>query len=123
MEYTAKEIRAYFNLDLALLRSYRLGEAATDLIVALALYKVRRFLSTGLRLRTACDFSAKGAIQVVSPVGFVLPDEADLLKRVKEGIAACSKAGMFASPAVTELTTKCVVKDKKKDEQKAVAAS
>jgi len=62
-EFTAKEIKAYFNLDLALLRGYGLGDDATNLLIALALYKVRRFLSTGLRLRTACDLEVAGCPQ------------------------------------------------------------
>src|SRR5262249_16777138 len=55
MEYTAADVRAYFNLDLALLSGYGLEEPARDLLIALALFKIRRFITTGLRLRTACD--------------------------------------------------------------------
>ena len=52
------EITAFFNLDLATLRSYRLGPEAEELLIALALWKIQRFLQVGLRLRTACDLTA-----------------------------------------------------------------
>ena len=63
MEYTAKRIVAYFNLDLALLDGYGLDPEAKYLLVALALYKIRRFLASGLRLRTACDLTVMGPCQ------------------------------------------------------------
>ena len=55
VEYTAGDIRAFFNLDLGLLQSYALGGDAYELLVALALFKIRAFLEGGTRLRTACD--------------------------------------------------------------------
>jgi CRISPR-associated protein Csb1 len=103
-EYTGNKITAYFNFDLALLRGYSLPEAALEVLVALALYKVSRFLGIGLRLRTACDLRVSGEIQVEEPKGFSFPAEPELLKAVQQGIAKCSKAGLFARPAVTELT-------------------
>lgn len=63
-EFTAEKITAYFNLDLALLRGYGLGDDATKLLITLALFKVRRFLAVGLRLRTACDLEAVGGLIV-----------------------------------------------------------
>jgi CRISPR-associated protein Csb1 len=45
VEYTAAKITAYFNLDLGLIRGYKLGSAATNLLISLALLKVRRFLT------------------------------------------------------------------------------
>jgi CRISPR-associated protein Csb1 len=63
-EFTAREIKAYFNLDLALLRGYGLQDDATKLLIALSLFKIQRFLSTGLRLRTACDFEVDGTLTV-----------------------------------------------------------
>jgi CRISPR-associated protein Csb1 len=110
MEFTAREIAAYFNLDFALLSGYRLPQQAERLLIALALYKVRRFLNAGLRLRTACDFRTEGALQTQSPEGFKVPLEAELLTLVQQGIRACAGNDLFASPAVTELTTACVVK-------------
>src|ERR1039458_9051314 len=56
IEFTAGKFRAYFNLDLALIRGYGLPTEAYRLLVGLALLKIRRFLDGQLRLRTACDF-------------------------------------------------------------------
>lgn len=103
VEYVAEQITAYFNLDLALIRGFRLGEAATTLLIALSLLKVRRFLDASLRLRTACDLQ-------VSAIRGELPSEAELLAAVQAGIQAC--AGQFASPAVTVLKTKVKVVEK-----------
>ena len=58
-EFTAKKIVAYFNLDLATMRGYGLGEDNEKLLVALSLFKFLQLLKTGLRLRTACDLEAK----------------------------------------------------------------
>jgi CRISPR-associated protein Csb1 len=110
MEYTAKRIVAYFNLDLALLEGYGLDPEAKSLLVALALYKIRRFLARGLRLRTACDLTVMGDIKVTSLAGFVLPNEDSLLAMITEGIKACTKKGLFAVPPITELTTTVVEK-------------
>jgi CRISPR-associated protein Csb1 len=110
IEYVAKEIRAYFNLDLALIRGYRLGDDATNLLVALSLLKVRRFLKSSLRLRTACDLELSGEMRVKAPADFVLPSEAELLAEVQTGIKAC--ASLFANPPVTVLKTKVKVNEK-----------
>lgn len=109
VEYVAAEIKAYFNLDLSLIRGFRLGDDATNLLISLSLYKVRRFLETSLRLRTACDFQL-GAVRATSPVGFILPTEAELLIAVQTGIKAC--APLFADPPVTKFVTKVKVVEK-----------
>jgi len=100
-EFTAERITAYFNLDLSLLRGYRLGEDATDVLIALALFKIRRFLATGLRLRTACDLDAVEGLQATRPEGFGVPDEDTLAEAIGKKIAACKKAKLFAEPPVT----------------------
>ena len=105
-EFTAERIAAYFNLDVALLRGYGLGDDATDLLITLSLLKVRRFLSTGLRLRTACDLEPADGLTATRPEGFVVPEEKELTKAVKEKIAACAKAGLFADPPVTVIQYK-----------------
>ncbi|GIW93144.1 MAG: hypothetical protein KatS3mg110_1185 [Pirellulaceae bacterium] len=103
-EFTAKRICAYFNLDLALLRSYALQDIAQQLLIALALFKIRRFLSTGLRLRTACDLELDGDIRVTRPEnGFVVPQEAELLEECRRLIGDCGREGIFADPPVTEV--------------------
>lgn len=103
-EFTAKEIKAYFNIDLALLRGYGLPEQATRLLISLALLKVRRFLTYGLRLRTACDLDLIGDIKVTRPSSFTIPCEEDLLNEVKKQIQACAQIdGLFAFPRITEV--------------------
>lgn len=101
-EFTG-DITAYFNLDLALLRGYGLGDAAMDLLVALALFKVRALLRNGLRLRTACDLTPTGAIRVTRPeAGFTLPD-LHQLEELLPGFIQAAESG-FAQPRVTEVT-------------------
>lgn len=76
-EYTALTINAFFNLDLAQLRAYGLSDAAYKLLVTFALFKIRRFLREGLRLRTACDLEVKTII-VTRPAGYSLPQLEEL---------------------------------------------
>lgn len=121
-EFTAREIKAYFNLDLALLRGYGLPDEATQLLIALSLFKIRRFLSTGLRLRTACDLELDGELTVTRPGGFAVPSESDLLAECKRLIGACKPH--FADPAITEVEWKPDKKNggkrkKSKGEEKA----
>ena len=107
IEFTARKITAYFNVDLSLIRGYGLGEPAVKLLVALALLKIRRFLGGHLRLRTACDFRLVNDIAATSPLGFIVPDEAVLLQAVKHSLAACKS--LFATPPLTELETPVTV--------------
>jgi len=100
-EFVAGEIKAYFNLDLALLRGYGLPDEAAQLLIALSLFKVRRFLSTGLRLRTACDLELDGDLTVTRPAGFTVPPETDLLAECKRLIGQCRQH--FAEPPITEV--------------------
>ncbi len=103
-EFTAKRIVAYFNLDLALLRGYGLPQEATQLLITLALFKIRRFLSVGLRLRTACDLDVVGDLKVTRPKEFTIPSEADLLTEANALVEACGKVdGLFGNPAITEV--------------------
>ena len=102
-EFTAAYIAASFTLDLALLRGYRLPEAALEFLVALSLWKVQRFLSGPVRYRTACDLEPVGAPHVVRPAGLVLPDLTTLHADVRSSLVACRDAGLFAEPPVTEI--------------------
>lgn len=103
-EYTARKITAYFNIDLAQLRGYGLGDPAESLLIALALFKIQKFLRNGLRLRTACDLEPVEGVEVKRPDGFSLPDlptlEAELPKLIKAATAS------FADPAITEVQYK-----------------
>lgn len=100
-EFTAEAITAFFNLDLALLHGYGLSENALKLLIALSLFKVRRFLTTGLRLRTACDLDCVDDIRITRPNDFIVPDEKTLLEECTRLIVSCRNAGLFADPAVT----------------------
>lgn len=103
-EYTAQRITAYFNIDLAQIRAYGLGDATEALLIGLALFKVCGFLEKGLRLRTACDLEpVKGGLRVTRPVGFALP-ELTALEEVLPGlIRAVRDEGRFADPPVTRV--------------------
>lgn len=102
-EYVAPRITAYFNLDLAQIRGFGLGQAVTDMLTALALYKIRRFLDDGLRLRTACDLDCAG-LAVTRPSGFELPEREALEAALPELIEAVSAEGRFNDPRVTTVT-------------------
>lgn len=116
-EFTAAEIRAYFNLDLALLRGYGLGDDATHLLIALSLLKVGRFLSTGLRLRTACDLELDdGGLAVTRPVGFVVPSQEELLRECGNLISRCRS--FFADPAITEIEWRSAKSTRKAEGEK-----
>ena len=85
-EYAAKRIVAYFNLDLATLRGYGLGDSAEKLIVALSLYKMLRLLNEGMRLRTACDFDMKSLTVTRPAVGVDLSNHAELLSELETAL-------------------------------------
>ncbi len=101
-EYTAERITAYFNVDLAQIRGFGLGDDVERLLVALSLYKIRRFLETGLRLRTACDLECR-QIRVTRPEGFSLPATAELEAVLPDLIEAVAAEGYFAEPRVTQV--------------------
>lgn len=118
VEFTAESIDAFFNVDLAQLRSYRLPPATTKLLYALAVYKVQAFLERGLRLRTACDFQVE-KVEVTNPSGYSLPSETDAVAALAELIPAATKEGVFAGPAVTRAN----YAPKKKEKDKAEGES
>ena len=100
-EFTGK-ITVFFNLDLALIRGFGLGDAAENLLVALALFKIQKFLRDGLRLRTACDLELSGNLEVQRPAGFVMPKLTELEKDLPTLIKAAAKD--FNNPPSTDLT-------------------
>lgn len=110
-EYTAEKITAYFSLDLAQIRGYRLGIELENLLIAIALYKIQRFLDRGLRLRTACDLEAT-TITVKRPDGFELPSYVELSKALPDLVKAASPA--FANPPVTVVQYQAEESEKKK---------
>lgn len=100
-EYTGT-LTAYFNVDLAQARGFRLGDAAEALLVALSLFKIQSFLTNGMRLRTACDLKLVGTPRVTAPEGFDLPPLSELESALPGLISAAR--GAFADPAITETT-------------------
>lgn len=99
-EFVASDIAAYFNLDLAQLRGYGFGQPVFDMLVTLALYKIRAFLEGGLRLRTACDLECE-ALEVQRPNGFQVPT-LDALAQALPGLirAAAADAGFQSTTVV-----------------------
>lgn len=115
VEYTASQIKAFFNLDLGMIKSFELGEDAENLLIGLALYKIRSFLEGGLRLRTACDLKLKDEdLQVQEPPGASIASTKELLGDIQRNIQACRD--LFAVPPVTEIRTKTVSKKSEQSE-------
>lgn len=103
-EYVADSITAFFNIDLAQLRGYGLGSDAEGLLLTLSLWKIRKFLEAGLKLRTACDLRPKydvDNIAATSPEGFDVPIIADLEKNAVVLLKNCMS--QFSSPSVTNV--------------------
>jgi CRISPR-associated protein Csb1 len=113
LEYTAKRIRAYFNLDLAQLRGYQLPPAAQELLIALSLLKIRLFLEQGLRLRTACDLHVQEELHATAPTGASIPDSQSLLQRLPELIRAVRAEQDLVASEPLRLKTRTVLKTKK----------
>jgi CRISPR-associated protein Csb1 len=90
-EYTADRITAYFNLDLGQIRGYGLGSKAEDLLILLAMYKMRTLLDGDLRLRTACDFKVTAdSIDAEGLAAFTLPSRQELAEALPQAINVCS---------------------------------
>ena len=102
-EFTAESITAYFNLDLASIRGYGLGAEAERYLVAMSLYKVRRFLREGLRLRTACDLRLLDVLRVTNVEDLEVPSVAELETALPDLIQECNAKGYFADPPITQL--------------------
>jgi len=102
-EYVSPNIVAYFNLDLAQVRAFGLGENVEQLLIALALFKIQRFLATGLRLRTACDLECY-KLRTTRPEGFNVPALGELEAVMRGLIEAVANEGRFNEPRVTEIT-------------------
>jgi CRISPR-associated protein Csb1 len=103
-EYVSPKITAYFNLDLAQIRAFGLGKEVESLLISIALFKIRRFLDSGLRLRTACDLSLKDGLRVTKPDTFEVPELSELESALPGLIEAVAKQGLLADPSVTVVT-------------------
>lgn len=93
-EFTAQKVSAFFNLDLATMRGYGLGEAAEKLLVALSLFKILRFLNDGLRLRTACDFDLQN-LKVTRPKDLAIENTDALLSELENELPNLIRACDF----------------------------
>jgi CRISPR-associated protein Csb1 len=102
-EYTAGRIVAYFNLDLQQIRAFGLGREVEEMLIALALYKIRRFLEEGLRLRTACDLDLM-EVKASRPKDFALPERADLESALPGLIGDVAARGLFNDPPALTVT-------------------
>ena len=102
-EWVAAEITAYFNLDLRQIRAFGLGAGVERLLILLALFKIRKFLVEGLRLRTACDLDVK-SIQVTRPGGFELPGLDELEAELPGLIRDADSEGLFGENPVLTVT-------------------
>lgn len=100
-EFTARQLTAYFNLDLTQIRGFGLGPKVEEFLIAFALFKISVLLSGGLRLRTACDLTWAEAPSVTAPDGFALPTLAALTAGLPRLIGALGDGNHFAKPAVT----------------------
>jgi hypothetical protein len=81
------------NLDLALIRGFGLGADVEKLLIALALFKIQRFVRDGLRLRTACDLEVDGddgGLTATRLSTFPIPSLPDLEKELPALIKAAS---------------------------------
>lgn len=90
-EFVAEQIVCHLNLDLAQIRGYGLELRFQEILILLALYRVRKFLDGDMRLRTACDLEPvdRDAVVAARPEGFVLPPLSELEARVKDAIVEC----------------------------------
>jgi CRISPR-associated protein Csb1 len=104
-EFTSANIVAYFNLDLAQIRAFGLGQSVVDLLIVLALFKIQALLASGLRLRTACDLGVKdGGILIKRPVDFVPPTLPELKTALPGLIATVAKEQKWPENRVTQVT-------------------
>ncbi len=99
-EYTAGAITAFFSVDTTMLHGYGLPTSAERLLIALALWKIRRFLESEAHLRSACDLKLVD-VKVTAPAGVDLPSTAEVESEIAAMLAACNREGTIAEPAVT----------------------
>lgn len=92
-EFTAREITLHVSVDRLQFASYGLGDEATALLEAIALWEVRTLVDQGLRLRTACDFEVAGGAALTE-----LPAGDMLAEHVRSGVSACSHLLHGGSP-------------------------
>ena len=113
-EFTSPKLVAYFNLDLGQIRGFGLGRAVSDLLIALALFKIQALLAGGLRLRTACDLEVKDAGLILKrPAAFALPTLPQIEDALPGMIAAVAAEQGWPADRVTRVTWEAPAKAKK----------
>jgi CRISPR-associated protein Csb1 len=80
-EYTAARIELGVAVDVEQIRGYGLGDAETNLVLAVALWEIRALLDQPLRLRTACDLDLD-RVEVRRPSDWELPSADDLASEI-----------------------------------------
>ncbi len=103
-EWTATTIVASFVVDVELLRSYGLPQPVTELLQTLALWEIRRFLISGLRLRTACDLEMVG--KETSRHDSTLPGVDELTLRLAELVPQSREVFGDGAPLTVEWSGK-----------------
>lgn len=98
-EWVAEKITAYFNLDLRQIRAFGLGKTVERLLNTFALFKIRKLLAEGLRLRTACDLDVD-EVTVTRPTGFDLPELDEIEPELSNLIEAVGAQGLFGDSRV-----------------------
>jgi CRISPR-associated protein Csb1 len=81
-QYTAAEIVLTIAIDIEQIRGYGLGDEATDLLAAIAMWEVRTLLDRPLRLRTSCDLLVDD-VKVRRPDAWSLPSAGELAQRIE----------------------------------------
>ncbi len=113
-EFTSQQIVAYFNLDLAQIRAFGLGDAASNLLIALSLFKIQALLHGGLRLRTACDLETlETGLIVKRPKEFEMPTQAALETALPGLIASVADERKWPADRVTTIKWEATAKAKK----------
>jgi len=107
-EFTAKRITAYFHIDLRQIRSYGLSPEATNLLIVLALFKIRTWLDSDMVLRTNCKFALEDGIQIKEPKDYQLPEPVALIEALKDSIQQC-KSIFFSVPTTVTWSPKPVI--------------
>lgn len=101
-EVSASSILARIVLDLALLRSYGLGEAREQALTAVSVLQIRELLDAWPRRRSRCTLLPIDASQAPrEPKGWTLPEVADLRTACRELCAATGANGRAEPLAVT----------------------
>lgn len=88
-DWVAGRILGSFCIDLAQIDSYGLGEAASELLAAIARWEIRSLLDGGMRFRTACDLVPAGSV-VCDRDGVALEPLDALTDRISDLVDRCS---------------------------------